>query len=388
MKILIVSNQPTHPTIAGNRRFILNQAELFRKIGHEVFFLFVNGSYENSKEINAMRSFWTDHFLCYEASFLYKIKRKIEFRFRRFFKFYQYKCDSIYPHGLTRFIKNIQKIHHFDVCITNYYFMTKFFDYVNFPLVAVTTHDYFAFKDLYTGTQDAWMLTTADEEAKGLQRCPHIFSLNTEESVYFSKISPCSRIYNVFSCFVYEPSPIVGGKNILFLSGPNEYNVNGLKWFLNDVYPEIIKKIPDVKLIIGGGICGVLGFLSNNPHIVLYGPVDNAKKFYELGDVFINPTYQGTGLKIKTFESIAYDKVTMVHPHSMVGIYSEENAPIFSSENSQEWVEFLNNLWLDSERIGAIKVRNKMYMDEMQKFIRSEYERFFDLSKAKGISKV
>ena len=41
MKILIVSKCPTHPTDAGNRWWILSQAETFMSMGHEVHFLYI-----------------------------------------------------------------------------------------------------------------------------------------------------------------------------------------------------------------------------------------------------------------------------------------------------------------------------------------------------------
>lgn len=386
MKILIVSDQPTHPTTAGNRRFIVNQTELFRSMGHDVYFLFVDGIYINDGDLNLMNKYWQNKIIHYNTSFFYKAKLKLVSKFRKIFHHKHYKCDTIYPSGLTNFLEKIQKTNKFDICITNYYYMTKFFEKVNFPLKAITTHDYFAFKDLHTGSKNAWMLTTANEEAKGLQRCPHIFALNTEEAVYFSKISPCSQIYCIFSYYDYKPSTTVGNKNILFFSGPNEYNFNGLKWFLDTIFPSIVKKEPEVKLIIGGGICKILNEISVSSHINLYGPIENANDFYSLGDIVINPTYQGTGLKIKTFESISFDKVTMVHPHSLVGIYAADEAPIFSSLDPNEWVAYLSKIWSTPKLIDEVKRSNRTYMHNMQNFIQTEYKRFFNSKKAKFLN--
>ena len=110
----------------------------------------------------------------------------------------------------------------------------------------------------------------------------------------------------------------------------------------------------------------------------MYGYVERAEDFYALGDVVINPTYQGTGLKIKTFESVSYDKVTMVHPHSMIGIFRPESSPIFSSATANAWAAYLYALWNENGRIEDIKSANKAYIDDMQNFIHSEYNRFFN----------
>lgn len=49
-----------------------------------------------------------------------------------------------------------------------------------------------------------------------MQRSPHIFALNSDEAIYFSKLSPLSKIYNIYSYFDYHPTNIVGNHNILF----------------------------------------------------------------------------------------------------------------------------------------------------------------------------
>ena len=42
MRILIISKCPTHPTNAGNRWWILSQAEMFKSLGHDVYFLHIS----------------------------------------------------------------------------------------------------------------------------------------------------------------------------------------------------------------------------------------------------------------------------------------------------------------------------------------------------------
>lgn len=75
-----------------------------------------------------------------------------------------------------------------------------------------------------------------------MQRSPNILALNTEEAIFFSKLAPLNNIYNVFGSFEYKPSEIVGNKVLLFLSGSNVYNLKGLKWFVEEIFPTIVKK--------------------------------------------------------------------------------------------------------------------------------------------------
>ena len=80
MKILIVSKCPTHPTDAGNRWWILSQAETFMSMGHEVHFLYIQElpmrkdkapyieSFQKTKE------FWGERFHYFNVSKSEKFK--------------------------------------------------------------------------------------------------------------------------------------------------------------------------------------------------------------------------------------------------------------------------------------------------------------------------
>lgn len=386
MKILIVSTHPSHPAIEGNRRFIYNQIELFKQMGHDVYFLLIqrgNRDWGNSVEDvkKSMNEYWDEHFSIFKVSNLeITIFNKVQGYRKHFYNGYL-KCDDLYPKGLNNYVKKLNEKHHFDACIINYYFLSKLFCGVTFPLMAINTHDYFGYKNLLTGEENVWLGTTPNEEAKALQRCPHIFALNTEEAVYFSKLSPQSTVYNIFSIYKYRSSETVGNHKLLFLSGNNIYNQNGLNWFLKDIFPAIVKRFPDCTLEIGGGICNVLKGSTSDSHVKLLGFVDSSELFYDRADVVINPTYQGTGLKIKTFEGISNGKIVMAHPHSLIGIYKPESAPLFSSANSEDWVLFLEHIWNDSRQINAIKVQCKSYVKQMNDFVKNEYSRFFNIYK-------
>lgn len=383
MKLLIVSAYPTHPGIEGNRRFIYNQVELFKRMGHDVYFLLIciNGGewIGDTKDIfNKMNDYWGDKLFVFKKGSLFALRKKIIRRYRILFNNGCLKCDDYYPKGIESFIRKINTHYRFDSVIINYYYLSKLFLKTDIPLKGIVTHDYFSFKNLLTGEKHAWLATTADQEAKALQRCNHIFALNSNESIFFEKLSPLSQIYNVFSIYRYISSPIQRNQTILFLSGKNPYNINGLNWFVNNIFPKIRNKYPNVLLRIGGGICKSLSYLEGNKNIELFGYVEDTLSFYNSGDVAINPTYQGTGLKIKTFEAISYDKVVMAHPHSMNGIYNPSDCPAFFSSCPEEWVEYLDLVWSNTSKIKEIKQNNMRYIMEMNFFVEKEYKRFFD----------
>ena len=320
------------------------------------------------------RLYWGNYFHLFSIGKFFKIKKLIVKYFRKSFGNNYWGLDDQYPNGLAEMVNELDKKYHFDACIINYYYFSKLFERISIPKKAIATHDAFAYKNLKIG--HPILCITADTEGRAMQRCPHIFALQEQEAAYFQILSPNSKVYNLFGNFEYHPQPMIGNHKLLFLSGNNEFNQNGIKWFLNEVFPSIRKSIPDVELLVGGGICKVLPSLGKIEGVSAMGYIDNPAEFYAKADVAINPVFQGTGLKIKTFEAISFDKVTLVHPHSMAGVFRKEDTPLFASDKPEAWVAFLKKIWGNPDAVNVIKQKNKEYLQAMNEFIIGEYIRF------------
>lgn len=382
MKILIVSDCATHPINAGNKKCIFEQCEILKKLGNEIYFLYVQNVFAPLEDYEQTRDFWREHFFYFHRGIGFKLKLLITNKIRKLlFKWYWRSSDrdSLF---LANYINKLQKKYQFDICIFQYFYFSKTASKVTIPKTAIMTHDCFSYKSLALNMLCEYSLT-ASEEAKALQRFKHIFAIQENEAVFFQKLAPHSNVYTVFSNFSYSSTPITNNHNILFLSGNNTFNINGIIWFTSEIFPLIKDKFPDTNLIIGGSICEKLkeNALFHDKNIILKGRIDNPKLFYQQGDIAINPTYQGTGLKIKTFEAISYDKVVIVHPHSTEGIYSPENAPIFSSSIPKEWLTFISQIWKDTKEIHRIKLLNKAYINNLNLKIEEEYHRFLSNNK-------
>lgn len=377
MKILIVSDITSHPIDAGNKQAIMAQVSYFESLGHDVFYLYVDyRNYEGvNKEIELMQAYWKDRLFVYQAPFQ-RFKVRLLSKLHRALNYSVHSCDEIYPWGLANYINKIDYNLHFDICIVNYYWLTRAFRKMRIPKKVLMTHDCFTYKKEKTGHD--WMSTTPKEEGKAMRRADYVLALQNDEATYFSYLAPNSTVLNIYNFYNYYEQPVSFTKNILFLSGSNPHNIDGIEWFIENIFPNIKRVFSDVKLIIGGGICKKISSKYIDINIEYKGYVDNIASFYSLGDVVINPTRNGTGLKIKTFEAISYGKVTMVHPHSAKGIFKRNSAPLFSSDKPQDWVDFLQKVWGQKELINKIKLDDKEYIEEMGDFIKSEYSIMFE----------
>lgn len=383
MKVLVVSKVPTHPVNAGNRSWLLAQSNLLKKLGHEVHFLYISyfGYRQTNKEIVSeeifrTQEYWGNRFHIYKVEGIEKFWISIKRKYVLFTRHGFITCDYIYPQGLTKYVNTLQDKEKFDVCFVNYFFLTKLFEKCSIQKKALFTIDCFTFRSLHTGIEEDLQLMP-NEEAKAMLRSPYIFALQEEEAFFFKRLSPRSKVFTVYSLYDYRRSPIVGNKNIVFLSSDNVYNVRGIKWFIKEVFPSILSKHPDACLMIGGGICKMIEDCASE-NVKLLGFVNTPSDLYDLGDIAINPVSEGAGIKTKTFESISFDKVTIVHPHSLQGIYNKSEAPLLIAEKVSDWVELCEKAWSSQLFMEKIKDANKLYLQKMNKHIENEYSCFLN----------
>lgn len=371
-KILIVSCHPTHPTDAGNRAAIMSQVTLLERMGCDVHFLFADMSLRKNA-YNELKAYWKDKLHIFNMNPLAKAYRAAMDKVRTNLCGGYWKADDHYPWGIAKYINEMNRKEQFDACIVHYYRLSRLIPEINIPRKAIFTHDVFSYKDIRTGAP-FYETLNAHEEAKALQRCPNIFAIQQNEAVYYSYLSPKSVIRTVYSPYdIHEPTT-GDNKNILFLASRMSFNVTGIQWFLDHVWPVLNKKDPGMRLLVGGSVCEKIRCGYNN--VSLLGKIADLDDFYAQGNIVINPVHQGTGLKIKTFEALSYGKATVVHPHSMAGIYHESQVPLLCASSPEEWAETILELASSPQKAAELGKRSIEYINGMNRFIQEQYKNF------------
>ena len=368
-KILVISANPAPPIQAGNQKCIIEYCNLLHNIGCEVYFLYIEGRQKAPIE---MFNYWGEKLFVYKKQLQKDIIKRTLIVLRAKLLGYNH-VDDLYPIGLTKYVKKLQQEMDFNAIIINYINLSKLFKSQFNCKKILFTHDCMTFKKAHLGVCSFWFDLTPNQEAKGLRRCDTIISIQENESIFFRYLYPGGNVKTIYSYFKAVPQPLTGNKNILFLSGKSDLNINGINYFIRDVFPLVLQKEPDAKLIIGGSICDSLFTIDENS-IVKIGRVDNVEQFYALGDIAINPVYQGTGLKIKTFEALSYGKVTIVHPHSAEGIYDKFNAPIIQCKTPSEYATHLIEMLSNIEKRKEISNKSIEYIHSLNLYIAQQYK--------------
>lgn len=121
-----------------------------------------------------------------------------------------------------------------------------------------------------------------------------------------------------------------------------EPNIDGLRWFMEAVWPQVIRSHADARLFIAGrGASDEIAVQMNGPNVIFMGEVDNARTFMESMTVLIAPLFAGSGLRIKIIEAMSLGKTVVVTPVAATGLPVTSGKELFIARDA---VSFCNAL--------------------------------------------
>lgn len=368
--ILIVSPIPTHPDFAGNRKCTISYSQILSELGFNVKYLWVSNSKTSEEEYIQTQNYWGNRLIQFRKSIFDRIYESLHRRL--FFKITNnLLLDTYFPFRFNKFLSKVQKKEKFDIIIVNYAFLSKsFFCFKNQKKI-LFTHD--SFTECYKKTGLEWFSISAKGEAKALNRADVILSIQEDESTYFRTLTNKP----VITCFTFFPqfeTPFSGNQTILYLAGPNNNNIKGIERFINESFILLKNILPQIKIVIGGKICDKIIHLAHIEGVILLGNIDDLYKYYSIGDVVINPVFSGTGLKIKSFEALAYGKVLISHPHNTIGIFNRTESPILEAEKADEFVSHLVRIFNHKDEIIRLKKQSVKYMSDFNNHVTMKFK--------------
>lgn len=145
---------------------------------------------------------------------------------------------------------------------------------------------------------------------------------------------------------------------------PNE---QGIKWFLNEVWPLVNKELPQIKAYFAGR--NMSPWFKNNSwnNVDMIGEVDDSILFMSSKKIMVVPLLSGSGIRIKILEAMSIGKAVVATSIAAEGIMYEDGKNILIANTPQEFVEAIRKLDSDTEYC-------KQVGDNAYKLIRERYD--------------
>lgn len=138
--------------------------------------------------------------------------------------------------------------------------------------------------------------------------------------------------------------------DLLFVGSSNQPNKDGLNFFLNSVFPEIVRRKPDTRFAIAGKIVREIQIdVSLQQHVDCLGYVRDLADIYLKSRVAICPLISGAGTKFKLVEAMAYAMPIVATKISAAAISSIDGVNGFFTDDPNIYANQIIRLLNESE---------------------------------------
>ncbi|RLD87698.1 MAG: glycosyl transferase family 4 [Bacteroidetes bacterium] len=127
-------------------------------------------------------------------------------------------------------------------------------------------------------------------------------------------------------------------------------NIEGIQWFLQEVWPMISEALPDVKLYLAGREMPEWAWQLNLKNVEVVGEVPDAYEFMKSKTISIAPLFSGSGIRIKIIESMALGRAVISTTIGAEGINYTNNENILIADDKQSFFEAVKVLYEDKQK--------------------------------------
>jgi len=201
--------------------------------------------------------------------------------------------------------------------------------------------------------------TLKEYELNALEAVDGVAAITRKDAAYFRKY--CSKPVIDIPYGVYPeeftPKYEIEGKPKFYHIGSMNWmpNEEGIRWFIEEVLPKTIEKVPDFVYHLAGRNMPEWLTTLKNKHVDVIGEVPDAKAFVAENDVAIVPLLAGSGIRIKIIESMAMGKTVITTRVGAEGILYNEEVNLIIAENIAKMVEAIRSIHENpqiAEKIG------------------------------------
>jgi succinoglycan biosynthesis protein ExoO len=184
---------------------------------------------------------------------------------------------------------------------------------------------------------------TRASEALLLGRARAIAAIQPEEAAVISAMCPEADTFvtpmPALPCPPPETARRIPGR-LVFVGSAGLPNLDGLRWFLGEIWPLLAGKSITLDII---GDCGT-AMRRLPPGVQAYGRVPHLAPYLHRAALAIAPLRAGSGLKVKLLDYARHGLATVVTPPALAGFQPDGNAPFIVAGSATMFAEAVRRL--------------------------------------------
>ncbi len=158
-------------------------------------------------------------------------------------------------------------------------------------------------------------------------------------------------------------------------------NIEGVKWFLDKVWPMVNQNFPKLKLYLAGREMPDWLTKLNSENIEVLGEVEDALDFIASNAIEVVPLFSGSGIRIKIIEGMAMGKAVVSTSIGAEGINVENGKNIMLADDPESFYQAIKkcvesrqyclDLGANAKQLIEKDHDNKKLIEKLEAFYRS-----------------
>lgn len=163
----------------------------------------------------------------------------------------------------------------------------------------------------------------------------------------------------------YNTGTLINSNTDVFFIGALDWqpNLQGLLWFINNVWNVTIKKWPQLKLYIAGKRTPFQIKKLESANIIVMGEVPDAVEFMSKHHLMIVPLFSGGGMRVKIIEGMAMGKTIITTGIGAEGIKCINGETILIANTAEDFIKQLDKCLSDTEHCKQIGEKAKSFIN-------------------------
>ncbi|MGC8865320.1 MAG: glycosyltransferase family 4 protein [Bacteroidales bacterium] len=187
--------------------------------------------------------------------------------------------------------------------------------------------------------------TLRNFELETLKRVDGIAAITRKDAAFFRQHAGQVPVIDVsfgvdLAAFPY-PSEDTPEPHSLFHIGSMDWipNQEGIRWFLEEIWPLVNQQKPILKLYLAGR--NMPTWLLNGfwPNVAVIGEVPDAHQFMISKEIMVVPLLAGSGIRIKIIEAMAHGKPVVTTSVGAEGIEYTHGENLLIADTAEEFAE-------------------------------------------------
>ncbi len=187
-----------------------------------------------------------------------------------------------------------------------------------------------------------------DYEVQLLEQIDGLIAINPDELKHYKRLG-LKKVSTTIPFAVdlerYQPNKNAEPHAVFHIGSMDwQPNLEGVSWFLNKVWPLVIKKAPDLKLYLAGRQMPEWLLQHEQQGVEVIGEVHDAQDFIKSKNIMVIPLKSGGGMRVKLIEALALEKPVVSTPLGANGVDIKDGKNILLARQPREFANAILSL--------------------------------------------